>query len=143
VTSATEITANISVAKTAQDCTGDVTITGLSDVGIVCKGAFKVEAVPCTITIDPATVQTGFLFPRTHTIKVTASEGCAFDATTTVEVSGQKVTIVGDPVVSGNTVTVEIRTRPVILGGKGTTTLTVTTGSTVATATLTVKGLLF
>ena len=129
VTSATEITANISVAKTAQDCTGDVTITGLSDVGVVCKGAFKVEAVPCTITIDPATVQTGFLFPRTHTIKVTASEGCAFDATTTVEVSGQKVTIVGDPVISGNTVTVEIRTRPVILGGKGTTTLTVTTGS--------------
>lgn len=145
VNSATEIAATITVAATAQDCTGgDVTITGASDVGIVCKGAITVIGKKeCTITIDPPTVKTGFLFPRTHTITVTASEGCVFDATTTVEVSGQKVEIVGTPVISGNTVTVQIRTRPVILGGKGETTLTVKTGEQTATATLTVTGLFF
>ena len=53
------------------------------------------------------------------------------------------VTLVGDPVISGNTITAEIRTNPVILFGKGTNTLTVTTGAETATATLTVTGLFF
>ncbi len=145
VTSATEITANITVSATAQDCTGDVTITGASSVGIVCANAFTVNGVvppQCTITVNPSTVNTGFLFGRTHTITVTASAGCAFDASTTATFSGN-VTVVGDPVISGNTATIEIRTRPVILGGKGVNTLTVTTGAQTATATLTVKGLIF
>jgi hypothetical protein len=143
VTSATTITANITVAKTAQTCTGDVTITGVSDVGVVCKNAFSVEALPaCTITVDPSTVVTGFFLPRTYTITVTAGDSCVFDDTTTVTFTGN-VTIVGTPVISGNTATVKIRTRPVILGGKGANTLTVTTGAQTATATLTVKGLFF
>jgi hypothetical protein len=143
VTSATTITANITVAKTAQACTGDVTITGVSDVGVVCKDAFSVVALPpCTITVDPSTVKTGIIFPRTYTITVTAGESCVFDDTTTVSFSGN-VTIVGTPVISGNTATVEIRTKPVILGGKGANTLTVTTGAQTATATLTVTGLFF
>jgi len=142
VNSATEITANITVAATATASTCDVTITGAGSVGIVCQGKFSVEVPVCELTVDPSTVNTGFLFPRTHTITITASEGCLFDASTTVTFSGN-VTIVGDPVISGNTATVEIRTRPVILGGKGTNTLTVTTGTQTATATLTVKGLFF
>jgi len=143
VNSATEITANITVAKTAQQCTADVTITGATSVGIICANAFTVnELPPCTITVDPSTVKTGFLFPRTYTITVTAADSCAFDETTTVTFTGN-VTIVGTPVISGNTATVEIRTRPVILGGKGTNTLTVTTGAQTATATLTVQGLFF
>jgi hypothetical protein len=143
VNSTTEITANITVAATAPGGTCDVTITGASSVGIVCANAFTVEPLPpCTITVDPDTVKTGFLFPRTYTLTVTASDSCVFDDTTTVSFSGN-VTIVGTPVISGNTATVEIRTKPVILGGKGTNTLTVTTGTQTATATLTVTGLFF
>ena len=37
VNSATEITANITVAETAQACTGDVTISGAGDIGIICR----------------------------------------------------------------------------------------------------------
>ena len=56
--------------------------------------------------------------------------GCEFDATTTVNSSGQNVQLVGTPVISGNKTTTEIQTRTVILLGKGETTLTVKTGDT-------------
>lgn len=145
VNSATVIAANISVADTAQDCTGDVTITGAGAAGIVCKGAFTVTGVvppQCTITLSPSTVKTGIIFGREYTITATASAGCTFDATTTVTFSGN-VTVVGTPVISGDTATAVIRTKPVILGGKGTNTVTVTTGAQTETATLTVTGLFF
>jgi hypothetical protein len=149
VNSATEITANITVAESAPECpNGDVTIKNLSDVGIICTGKFSVPKPEelCTISIDPETVKTGFFFPRPYTITVTAADSCVFDDTTTVSFEGDaKVTIVGTPVIDKEkrTATVKIRTKPVILGGKGTNTLTVTTGAQTATATLTVTGLFF
>jgi hypothetical protein len=142
--SATTVVANITVDEKAAGGTCSVTVTGgaTGSTGVICDASkfTVVPKPPCTITISPSTVQTGFIFPRTYAITVTASN-CLFDETTTVAVSGQKVEIIGDPVISGNTATVNIRTRPVILGGKGETTLTVTAGGETATATLTVKGL--
>ena len=142
--SSTTVVANITVAADAVGGTCSVTVTGgaTGSLGLICANAFTVVNIPCTISVSPSTVKTGIIFGRQYTITVTASAGCTFDATTTVAFSG-KVTLVGTPVISGNTITAKIQTRPVILGGKGTNTLTVTTGAEVATATLTVTGLFF
>jgi hypothetical protein len=142
VNSATEIMANITVDCKAQACTDDVTITGSSDVGIVCSSAFTVESNPCTISVSPATVNTGFLFPRNKALTITGEGGCNFDSSTTVTISGG-VIVQSVTVDSANQLTVTIQTPPVILGGKGEKTVTVQTGCTEATSAFIVRGLVF
>ena len=89
--SATTVVANITVTEAAAGGACDVTVTGgaTGSTAIICANAFTVvPKPPCTITVSPSTVQTGIIFGRRHTITVTASAGCTFDATTTVTFDG-------------------------------------------------------
>ena len=105
------------------------------------RDAFTVvPEVPCTITVAPTSVSTGFFFPRTTNLTITGSGGCEFDSTTTVTISGN-VDVQSVRVDSASKLTVTIQTRPVLLGGKGTKTVTVS--GVDGTATFTVKGLFF
>ena len=146
VNSATTIKANISVAKDAPDCTGDVTIKDASDVGIVCKDAFKVVWVVwdncMKMMVDPSVVRTGFFFPRTTNLTITSDYGCNFDDNTSVTISGG-VKVLKTELMSATELKVTVQIPPVILGGKGSNTVTVQTGDIATAMTLTVQGLLF
>jgi hypothetical protein len=145
VTGATTVKANITVAEAAAGGTCDVTVTGgaTGSVGVICNDAFTVvKEVPCTITVAPTSVQTGFFLPRTTNLTITGAGGCKFDSTTTVTISGN-VDVQSVRVDSASKLTVTIQTRPVLLGGKGSKTVTVKTGADTVTGTFTVKGLFF
>jgi hypothetical protein len=143
--SATEITANITVAEDAAGGSCDVTVSGgaTGSTAIICANAFTVVPTPpCTITVSPNPVNNGFLLPRLATITITGSN-CTFDDTTTVSIEGRGVRILGSPTISGSTITLRCYISPGLFGGplssNGDKTVTVTTGAETATATLTVE----
>jgi hypothetical protein len=137
----TEVKANITVADTAQDCTGNIVISGSSGVGIVCTDAFTVIGKKeCTISVSPTLVKTGFLLGRSYTFIITGLN-CAFDRNTTVVITGMRNVKITD--FSDNSLTVTAWTNPVILSGKGEKTVSVKTGDTETTSKLIVRGLVF
>jgi hypothetical protein len=145
VNSATEIVANITVACKAPACTGDVMIVGSGGVGIVSPQAFTVnEKPPCTMNFEPTSVRTGFFMPRIAQLTITGGGEvcCEFDDTTSVTIDGN-VKVLGTEIIPPNELKVKALLPPVILGGKGVKTVTVQTGDTETTATLTVQGLIF
>ncbi|MCX5903938.1 MAG: hypothetical protein NTV89_10830 [Proteobacteria bacterium] len=91
VISATQAKVSIKVADTAQDCTGDVTIIGASDVGIVCKSSFTVKAkvVPpeCSLNISSSPFRNGIILPRIRTFTITGTNS-AWTTSSTVTIEG-------------------------------------------------------
>ena len=88
VNSGTEITANITVAETAQGGTCDVTITGAGDVGIVCKGAFTVnQPISCLINVSPSPIRNGIILPRIRVITL-IGVGSNWTTGSTVKIAG-------------------------------------------------------
>jgi hypothetical protein len=143
--SATTVVANITVTEAAAGGTCSVTVTGgaTGSTAIICADAFTVVPTPpCAITVSPSTVTTGFLLPRFTSLTITGSN-CTFDSTTEVSISGRGVRIIGNPTISGSTITLRLYTSPRLFGGPlssvGEKTLTVTTGTETSTATVTVE----
>ena len=91
VISATQASVTIAVAETAQDCTGDVTTTGASDVGVVCKSAFTVVAkvIPpeCSLNISPSPFSNGIILPRIRIFTITGTNS-AWTTSSTVTIDG-------------------------------------------------------
>jgi hypothetical protein len=144
-TNSYDLKANISVDCDAPACTGDVAITGVSSVGIICSSAFTVNGpLPCTLTLEPTSLRTGFFMPRIAQFTVAGSEGkcCEFDDTSTVTISGG-VKVLSTEVISSSELRIKTLLPPVIMGGKGNKTVTVQTGDVTVTAALTVTGLIF
>jgi hypothetical protein len=134
VNSATEIMVNIDVAPDAQNCNGDVVITGASDADIVCHSDFTIHPPPCEITVSPSEMRTGWLLGRFQTLAITGSF-CEFDNSSTVTIDGG-IKVRSFEVDTSNQMTVTIWVPPAILGGKGEKTVTVDG----IPATFTVKG---
>ncbi|MCX5894663.1 MAG: hypothetical protein NTZ51_02355, partial [Proteobacteria bacterium] len=89
--SATQITANITIAATAADCTGNVTVQTGTET-ITCMNKFTVNAtvVPtCTLTVSPATIKSGIIFPRIKIITITGT-GSDFSKSSDVKIAGIK-----------------------------------------------------
>ncbi|MCX5896007.1 MAG: hypothetical protein NTZ51_09285, partial [Proteobacteria bacterium] len=88
-TSATQIVANFTIADDAADCTGDVTVTTGTET-ITCTDKFTVNAtvVPtCTLTVSPATIKSGIIFPRIKIITITGT-GSDFSSSSDVKIDG-------------------------------------------------------
>ena len=139
VNSATEITANITVAATAQGGTCGVTITGASDVGIVCANAFTVnQPVTCLINVSPSPIRSGLFLPRIRIITLTGV-GSNWTTDSTVKITGINTII---PLLR-NTNGKEIRVLAFIPSKlrlpAGNKTVTVTTGKEICTGKLVIE----
>jgi hypothetical protein len=141
VISATQLEVSIAVAETAADCTGDVTITGAADVGIVCKSAFTVKAIPqppqCTLNVSPSPVRSGIIFPRIRTLTITGTNS-AWTSSSTVTIQGVRTII---PLSRSATQIRALVIIPSQLGGMtaGDKTVTVTTGTDTCTGKLVIQ----
>ena len=62
-----------------------MTITGASDVGIVCKNAFVVSLVDCFISVSPSTIRSGAILPRIRVITLTGGSNWTTDSMVKIE----------------------------------------------------------
>ena len=141
VISATQLKVTIAVAATAQDCTGDVTITGTGDVGVVCKGAFKVVAAPppppvCSLNVSPSPVRSGIILPRIRTLTLTGTNS-AWTSSSTVTIEGINTIIPLSR--SANKISVLVFIPSKLRLVAGTKNVTVTTGTVQCKGTLVIQ----
>jgi len=140
VISATQAKVTIAVAETAQDCTGDVTITGAASVGVVCKNVFTVKAkvVPpeCLINTSPSPIRNGFILPRIRRITLTGVNS-NWTSSSTVTIAGINTII---PLSRSKSEIVVLAIIPSkIRLAAGDKAVTVTTGTEVCTGKLTIQ----
>jgi|GEM_PF-5701240 len=139
VISATQAKVSIAVAETAQNCTGDVTITGAADVGVVCKGVFTVKAAPplvCSLTISPSPFSNGIILPRIRRFTITGTNS-AWTSSSTVTIQGINLIIPLSRTASSITVLAIVPSKIRLAAGNKT--VTVTTGTVVCTGTLVIQ----
>ena len=86
-------------------------------------------------------MRTGLLLGRIKEFTITGAY-CSFDDTSTVTIS-DGVKVLNTEFMSATELKVTVQIPPVIMGGKGYKKVTVQTGDTVTTTTLTVHGLVF
>jgi len=139
--SATTVKANITVADSAPDCTGNVTISGASEIGIICQNAFTVveKVVPpvCSLNVSPSPVRNGIILPRIRQLTITGTNS-AWTSSSTVAIEG--VTILTKNFQSATKINVLVFIPSKLRLSAGNKTVTVATGTeTPCTGTLVIQ----